>query len=101
MHLLFTEKESEIRLKVTTIHNFPQLLSADDRSKGIEVNDLPIRDMTKGSADLFINPITMEMWYEYRSAPEIEVLRLENENLKQRQNLMQQAIDDLIFGGAF
>ena len=46
---------------------------------------------------LHINPINNETWYTYEA---IELPReLEIEQLKSQQALMQQAIDDLIFGG--
>jgi hypothetical protein len=46
---------------------------------------------------LYCNPQTKEVWYEYEDrplTPEEEI-----QQLKVRQALMQQALDDLLLGG--
>ncbi len=50
----------------------------------VEESDIPIPVDNGKIANLYINPQTKEMWYEYQDMPksEIEILRDENRDLK-------------------
>lgn len=96
MPLLFIEKETETKAKVTTIHYKPELLSGEQRAKGIEVDNIPDAEEQQGkSAVLYYNPKTNELFHEYVDRPlteEERLTRIEEENLD--------LWDLLLFGGA-
>lgn len=50
----------------------------------VEESDIPIPEDNGKIANLYINPQTKEMWYEYQDMPksEIDILRDENRDLK-------------------
>lgn len=70
MALVFYEKETDTRAKVTLIHYQPDLLDEERRAEGIEVENIPEKENLKGKTALpYINPETAEFWYEYIDRP--------------------------------
>jgi hypothetical protein len=64
----------------------------------IQVEELPVGENRKGkSAVMYLNPQTEEVWFEYTDRK--LTLEEENQDLKEKQALMQQALDELILGG--
>ncbi|MFS1513621.1 hypothetical protein VQL36_14445 [Chengkuizengella sp. SCS-71B] len=64
--VLFYEVETEERARVTTIHYKPELLTLEAKSRGVEVDQLPVKPVL-GSGErevLYMNPQTDELWYE-------------------------------------
>jgi hypothetical protein len=52
----------------------------------------------------YVNPQTLEQWYELEDRPltpeeKLQLLEQENQDLKNRIELMQQAMDELLLGG--
>lgn len=68
----------------------------------VEAAVIPQSEFPDKQEILFISPSTNELWLEYKERVLQGQALLENElnTIKQQQGLMQQAIDDLIFGGA-
>jgi len=67
---LFVEPVSKTKAKVTAIHYRPDLLTDKQKAKTIEVEMVPEAEQLKGkTAQLYINPETKEMWYEYTDRP--------------------------------
>lgn len=69
MALLFYEPVEDGKYKVVLIHHQPESLPAEEREKGVEIEDFREDDFpTKfgHSMDYMINPETGEVWPEYR-----------------------------------
>jgi hypothetical protein len=62
------------------------------------VSTIPLPDNIEGKTPiLYVNPTNSTFWYEYEDrtlTPEEEL-----KQLKERQKLIQQALDDLLLGG--
>jgi len=72
--VVFFEKETETRAKITMIHNQPydekNGLPLERIKQGIEVESVPKRENIEGKkAVAYINPQTKEIWYEYEDIP--------------------------------
>jgi hypothetical protein len=74
--------------------------------EGLFVDSLPSPDTTDSSKTpiLKVNPIDNTLYYEYVDRPltpeeKLQLLEQENQELKNRIEIMQQALDDLILGG--
>ena len=74
MIVVFYEKETDTRAKITMIHNQPY----DDKNgllqkqidKGIEIDSMPTQEQIEGKQTLpYVNPKTKEVWYEYTDRP--------------------------------
>lgn len=91
MKLLFIEKETDIRAKVLTVHNFPEILSDEDKQGGILVENIPIKDESKGMPQHYINPQTKEQWYEYTELPVDDIALLKEENINLKESLAELA----------
>lgn len=68
--VIFYEKETDTRGRITLIHNQPYHekhgLSEERIKEGIEVDSVPKSDNKEGKkAVVYINPQTKEIWYEY------------------------------------
>lgn len=95
MPLVGFQKITETRAKVMTI----DYVSNQEGETSILVTEVPPAEIIFGkAAETYINPKTREIWYEYIDRPLTPDEALHQ--LKEKQDLMQQAIDDLIFGGA-
>ena len=70
MIYLFTEPVSPTKAKVGVIHYRPDLLNEEQKARAIVVDSVPEAVQQKGkSAQLYINPQTKEMWFEYTDRP--------------------------------
>lgn len=80
--------------KVYLRHHDPEKIQ--DKSKGFLVESIPEPDKSKVGMieELHFNPETKEFWYEY-----YEPTPDEFEQMKQRIELMQQALDELLLNG--
>ncbi|QTB25196.1 hypothetical protein [Lysinibacillus sphaericus] len=94
MILLFNYKITETKALVQGMHYDPfhpvdgfgktqEELEAEGHIF-VEESDIPIPEDNGKIANLYINPQTKEMWYEYQDMPksEIDILRDENRDLK-------------------
>lgn len=76
----------------------------------VDIKELPLPEKIKGkTAELYINPLTGELWYEYVDIPmsEIEILlsgkqsilEKENETMRRAQSDQDELIMQLMLGG--
>ncbi|USG65149.1 hypothetical protein NDK47_24000 [Brevibacillus ruminantium] len=94
-------KESDTKARVVLIHDFPSELPEDLIAAGVLVDSLPEPERVPGKrADLYINPETSELWYEYADIinpdqERIDRLEKENAELKKSNLDAQEAILEL------
>ena len=70
MPLLFFQLEAPDRAKVLSIHYKPELLSPEQISAGIIVDEkLEAENQPRKNGILYINPQTLTQWYEYIDRP--------------------------------
>lgn len=64
----------------------PERLSTEQKLEGIEVADevMPVPNHEQGVPQLFINPETLELWYEYEPHPE---------PMKSREEMLQDELE--------
>jgi hypothetical protein len=99
MKFILTRAITDTKHEVTSIHQNSEILPDDLKKKGFEVNEIPERPQEVGkSYKMYFNPITQEVFYEPFERPKTAVEQ-EFELIKQRQELMQQALDELLLGG--
>jgi hypothetical protein len=74
--------------------------------EGFEIAEIPQPPIPPIGKEVqtFVNPITKDFFYEYTDRPlkpeeKIQLLEQENEELKARIEVMQQALDELLLGG--
>lgn len=67
----------------------PELLPEERKQSGLLVESLPEPEDGKGIASLFVNPATIELWYEYQPVPEAPLYP------QTQVGQMQKEIDDL------
>jgi hypothetical protein len=75
-------------------------------NEGLLVSSIPNPDLTDNTKMpiLKVNPTNNTLYYEYVDRPltpeeKLQLIEQENEELKVRIDLMQQALDDLLLGG--
>jgi hypothetical protein len=105
--MIFLKYEKDT-LKVSFTHNMPfhpsyGLGKTQDEleQEGVLLESIPVPEHREGfSSVMKYDPTTKTVFFDY----EVEVKPISNEEelqqIKQKQELMQQAIDELIFGGA-
>lgn len=93
MIILFGQKETDTRLKVSVIHYSPEKLTEEEKTDGILVENIPNKpnDIFGKSLTLFINPVTKEMWYEYEDRP-----LTDSEKIEQLQSVVDQLVLDAL-----
>lgn len=103
MIILFNlQKVDEGKYKVLGQHHMPEVLSDEDvKSLGssITVPSLPEEIIVKNKvSELYCNPETKEVWYEYLDIPktEIELLREEFASYRAEQDLL---LMQILLGG--
>ena len=70
MLLFMVDRESDVRARVVSIYYDAASLSSDIVSRGILVESiLAETDQAKKDSILYINPTTLEQWYEYVDRP--------------------------------
>lgn len=105
MPLIFFEKTDNTKAIVTTIHYQPGLLPQDVLANGVYVEEIPEPTMQEGKDPvLYYDIVTGDLYYEYVDRPltpeeKMQLLEQENQDLKNRVELMQQALDGLLLGG--
>jgi hypothetical protein len=100
MLFLYCEKITDTKAKVTGYHHRPNELDETTKQQGVLVEDgsIPADESQMGQySELFVNPQTKELWREYFDRPLTPEEELQQ--LKQRQELVQKALDELILGG--
>jgi hypothetical protein len=107
--LIYVDSKEGTKQEVRGIHYFPFDLEKGVPQEVIDANILvdsvPTPDTIEGKmAVMYVNPQTKELWYEYVDRPltpeeKIQLLEQENQDLKNRVELMQQAMDELLLGG--
>lgn len=107
MKLIYTSPITETKHRVMGVHYFPygdeglgiEPLSEMEIANNILVEDVaePLKEPTKNPIH-YINPISKEQWYEYVDRPLTTEEQLQEAN--KRIDLMQQALDELLLGGA-
>lgn len=107
--LVDTKEGTKARVNIIYYQPFHPVhgVSQDVIDKGILVDEvlqyegeIPMGKM----AVLYINPQTLEQWYELEDRPltpeeKMQLLEQENQDLSSRVELVQQALDDLLLGG--
>lgn len=63
--------------RVIFIHNFPDMLTEEEKSKGLLVEQIPVAEQNGKAAQLFINTDTREMHYEYYDMPKTQEQNIE------------------------
>ena len=95
MIFIVHNNETSTRARVIGEHHMPELLTQEELSKGILVESLPPIIQQAGKIEqLYINPTTNELWYEYVDRPLTE--KEEIEKLKQENVTMQDTINFLL-----
>lgn len=85
------------KVRVNAIHYELDSLTEEQRLKGELVTIPPKETYSDKTGILYINPFTKELWWEYvyrTPTPEEEL-----QQLKERIQIMQKALDDLVLGG--
>ena len=113
MYYIKYSNGSETNAFVETIVR-TELLSKEEKAGGFEVESIPAPEIPEGyHAVLRANPSKKTVFYDFFKeavSPEHRVtivetenslLKQENAELKNAQKLMQNALDELIFGGGF
>jgi hypothetical protein len=83
----------------------PSILPENERENFIEVEEIPTSEIIPGKMPILMyNLETNELFYEYVDRPltpeeKLQLLEQENEELKARIEVMQQALDELLLGG--
>jgi hypothetical protein len=103
--MIFLKYETDT-LNVSFIHNMPfhpdfglGKTQEELEQEGFLLESVPISEEKKGFFSIMkYNPSTKTVFFEYEANPISE--KEEIQQIKEQQVLMQQAIDDLIFGGA-
>lgn len=97
MAIIFYKKESETKAFVTsTIYN-TKGFDPQELAEGLEVEVIPEPEAQPGKLhNLYVNPKTKELWYEYTDRP----LTTEEElaQVKAQLKITQDAIDALLLG---
>lgn len=74
------------RARVTMQMFKPENLTAEQKKDGVTLPEVPAPDFERGVPQLYINPDTLEMWYEYLPHPAPE---------KSREELLQDEVESL------
>lgn len=98
-------EKNEQGKNIVTYTSFETNLPQDILSRCVYIEDyfLPEPQFMKEAICLY-DEVNNKIYYEYVDRPptsdeQIELLKQENEELKSRIELMQQALDDLLLGG--
>lgn len=84
--LIYDKINEEKGLVYTQIFNL-EGLSQDTINKGVLVENIPeTENITGKTAELYVNPITKELWYEYKDRPLLPEEKI-TEQQKQIDNL--------------
>lgn len=87
---------TETRARVYFTHYKPDMLSDEELKGGVKVVNIPEPEMVFGKVGyLYVNPTTLETWYEYVDRPLTPDEELQN--LKE-QMLSQQVAINMILG---
>lgn len=91
--LLFIEKETDTRAKITAIHSQPNLLPQNKKSNGIYIENMPEKPNTsRGQRALpYVNPQTREVWYEV-----VDKELSTEEQLLERMEKIEDKLDKLL-----
>lgn len=74
MVFLGIQKVNDEKAKVMLIHNRPDDLTEEEKSKGVLVESIPEPEKRKGYVPKpYINPETKEFWWEYEKTEEGEL----------------------------
>ena len=100
MIYLFTEKKSETKDKVTAVYFNPSDLTDSQKDAAVKLDSYPeVEELPGKNSVMYFNHTENKFQVEYVDRP--LTAQEELAKLKQEQEVMRQAIDDLIFGGAF
>lgn len=98
---VFYQKEDENIARITTIHNKPEILSKEEKSKGIEIADnaVPTKPALQNGQYrvLLMDLNTKELWYEIRErllSPEEETNK-EVKEMKSKIDSMEKNLNEL------
>jgi hypothetical protein len=95
--LLFYDKITDTKAKVTLIHSNPTVFTDTELTKGVIVEDIPVPEEITGSYSvLYINPQTVELHYEYYPIP----LQLDIQQVNQKMDNLTIQLGDVLLGGA-
>lgn len=95
MPYVFTKVIDEQKHAVERIVYVDELLSEGEKANAYYFTEIPEPESIEGKVPrMFLNPTTREIFYEYVDRP-----LTPEEELRQRIELMQQALDDLLLGG--
>lgn len=98
MPIIFVKEISNGIQIIERYHNYPEMLSNEQKIGGILVDSIPEPiEMVGKVANLLRNADSLELYYEYVDRPLTQ--EEENTQLKQQIQLMQQALDDVILNG--
>ena len=85
MYVLFVEFESETRAKVIYSTARPDLLPPQISEQGIELDDIPEPVyLPKKYPQQYINPVTLEQWYEQVDRPATQEEKMEDLSAEMR-----------------
>lgn len=97
MAIIFYKKESETKAFVASVLYDATGFDPQDLAEGLEVEGIPEPEAQPGKLyNLYVNPQTKEVWYEYTDRP----LTTEEELVKMKEQLKitQDALDALLLG---
>lgn len=106
MYFVVYNKISDTDAVVNSIINL-EALPKPENVEGIEVSEIPEvgqQNMFGKVAELRVNLTDNTLYYVYKDRPltpeeKLQLMEQENQDLKNRIELMQQALDDLLLGG--
>lgn len=93
--IFFANKDEAVKV-VSSIHYQPDLLDAQTKSSGVEVDSVP-KPEEKPGKDAILKYENGQLFYEYVDRPMTQDEKMVE--LQQKYDLMQSALDELIFGG--
>jgi hypothetical protein len=105
MPYIFYENLENNEAMVTKIVHIDDFATDEEKQAGKYFANIPQPEIQQGKlALLYINIETDELFYKYVDRPltpeeKLQLLEQENEELKARIEVMQQALDELLLGG--
>ncbi|MED1800218.1 hypothetical protein [Brevibacillus porteri] len=97
MAIIFYKKESETKAFVASILYNTTGFDPQDLAECLEVGEIPEPEAQQGKLhNLYVNPKTKELWYEYTDRPLTAEEKMEK--MEAQLKITQDALDALLLG---
>lgn len=86
MTIAFTQEVTPTKHLVKRYHNFPEMLTDEEKEGSISIDTPPETEFPVGKVGvLYCNPETGNVWYEYVDRPLTEIEQLRQQLIEQQQ----------------